>query len=198
MAGLASLRDDIARVTQRGVGMTLAAVLYWLGLAAVSAWAGLEPQPLAIFFLIATTLVYPLGWLLDRFFGGDLLARGHPLAGLIYVMAATQALGWPMLLTLFVRDTELLAFALAALLGAHFVPYGWLYRSPAYYLLGTVAVLTAAALQALWPRLSNVVIPLAMAALYALASAAVWRENRRGSGSQDRLRGGEQSALGGS
>lgn len=179
MNALQPLRDEVARITRRGVGMTLAASLYWLGLAAVSAWARLEPQALMLFFLAATPLVYPLGWWLDRCAGGDLLARGHPLAGLIHVFASTQVLGWPMLALLYVSDHRLLAFALAALLGAHFLPFGWLYRSPSYYVLGVVTVLLAAALQWLWPRQSNLVIPLGMAACYAAATLAVLRENRR-------------------
>lgn len=176
---LRPVRDEVARITRRGIGMTLAACLYWLGLAAVSALAGLQPQPLAVFFLVATVLVYPLGWLLDRWFGGDLLARGHPFGGLILVFAATQALGWPMLVLLFLRAPDLLAFALAALLGAHFVPFGWLYRSPSYYLLGIVTVALATLLQWRWPAHGNVVIPLGMAVCYGLAAVGVWVEDQR-------------------
>lgn len=158
--------------------MTLAACLYWLGLAALAAWAGLEPGPLALFFLIATALVYPLGWWLDRLCGGDLLARGHPLSGMIVMLAATEALGWPMLAILFRHDIGLLAFALAAMLGAHFVPFGWLYRSPSYYAVGVGTLLLATWLQWRFPERANLLIPLAMALCYALAAGGVWRELR--------------------
>ena len=178
-AGIDSSRDALARLTRRGVGMTLAASVYWLALAAVSAWAGLQPGPLALFFLAATPLVYPLGWLLNRFFHGDLLARGHPFSGLIAVQAASQALAWPMLGILFFQHRSLIAFALAALLGAHYLPYGWLYRSPAYYALGCATVLVAAALQWWLPHSAMLAIPLGMAACYALGTLAVWRENAR-------------------
>lgn len=174
-----SRRDALARLTRRGIGMTLAAAVYWLALAAVSAWAGLQPGPLALFFLAATPLVYPLGWLLNRAFHGDLLARGHELAGLIKVQAASQALAWPMFGVLFFQHRSLIAFALAALLGAHYLPYGWLYRSPAYYALGCSTVLVAAALQWWLPQQAMLVIPLGMATCYALGTLGVWRENRR-------------------
>lgn len=184
MSEVQRLRGEIARVTRRGIGMTPAACLYWLGLTGVSAWAG--PAAAGAGGVLSGghdpgshDLVSPLGWLLNRLCGGDLLARGHPLAGLIGVMAATQVLGWPMLVALFARDSGLLAFALAALLGAHFLPFGWLYRSRAYYLLGTIAVFAAAWLQWRWPQHGNLVIPLAMVPCYALGAGAVWRENRR-------------------
>ena len=173
------LRLSLARSTRRGVGMTLASCAYWAGLAGVVAWAGFAPRTLALFFLVATALVYPLGWALDHACRGDLLARGHPLAPLVWVLGATQALGWPMLGIVFLQAPALLAFALAALLGAHFLPYGWLYRSPSYYALGIGSVLLAALLQWRWPERANLAIPLAMLGCYALASLGVWRENRR-------------------
>lgn len=173
-----ALRDSLARGTRQGIGMTLASCAYWAGLAGVVAWAGFGPRALALFFLVATLLVYPLGWAINRACGGDLLARGHPLAPLVWVLGATQALGWPTLGVVFLQAPTLLAFALAALLGAHFLPYGWLYRSPSYYALGIGSVLLAALLQWRDPRGANLAIPLAMLACYALATFGVWRENR--------------------
>jgi len=178
MECLPPLRTQLARITRRGIGMTLAACVYWLGLTAVSLWAGLQPRALTLFFLIATALVYPLGWLLNRLCGGDLFARGHALSGLILVLAATQTLGWPLLGLLLFDASHLLAFALAAMLGVHFLLFGWLYRSPAYYAVGIGSVLLAALVQAEWPERAPLWIPVAMAACYALAAAAVWREVR--------------------
>lgn len=180
MNDLDALRLEVARITRRGIGMTAAACLYWLGLALVTGFAGLRPQALAAFFVIATAVVYPLGWLLDRACGGDLFARGHPLSGLIAMLAATEALGFPMMALLFRDEPALLAFALAAMLGAHFVPFGWLYRSPAYYALGIGTVLLSAALQWGLPERAPLLIPLAMTLCYALAVAAVWREVHAG------------------
>ena len=64
------------------------------------------------------------------------------------------------------------------LLGAHFLPYGGLYRSPSCYAPGIGSVLLAAGVQWAWPRHANHAIPLAMLACCALAAAGVWRENR--------------------
>lgn len=64
------------------------------------------------------------------------------------------------------------------MLGVHFLLFGWLYRSPAYYAVGLGSVLLAALVQAEWPEQAPLWIPLAMTACYALAAAAVWREVR--------------------
>jgi len=172
------LREQVACVARRGIGMTLAAVAYWLALAMVSAWAGLAPGPLGVFFLVASALIYPLGYGLNRAFGGDLLARGHPLAGFIRVMLATQLLMFPLMLVVFLQARPLLALVLAALLGGHFLPYAWLYRSRTYFVLGSGTVLLAGALHLLWPAHANVAIPLAMAVCYAVAVVVVMRVNQ--------------------
>ena len=176
---LGAARWKLVRITRRGVGMTLAAVPFWAAMADVAAFAGLDPATLALFFVIARALVYPAGYLLNRALGGDLAARGSELRGIVGAITVGQLLGWPLVIALLAMEVRLVAFALAAMLGAHFLPYGWLYRAPAYYASGVVGAVVGAALQALAPAAANVAIPTAMALLYAVAGASVWRRNRR-------------------
>lgn len=178
-APLGVARWELVRVTRRGVGMTLASTGFWVAMAAVSAFAGLDASALALFFVIASVLVYPAGYLLNRALGGDLLARGAVLRSLVVTVGLGPMLGWPLLAVLLLQAVPLVAFAVAAVLGAHFLPFGWLYRTPAYYALGATSVLAGAALQLLAPLQANTSIPLAMAGLYGAASVAVWRQNRR-------------------
>jgi cytidylate kinase len=98
---------------------------------------------------------------------------------LVGAIVVGQMLGWPLLVALLWLRTDLIAFALAASLGVHFLPYGWLYRAPAYYLLGIASVAVATVLQALAPMTANVTIALSMAVLYVAAGIAVLRQNRR-------------------
>ncbi|WP_133477908.1 DUF7010 family protein [Cognatilysobacter segetis] len=172
-------RARLVAITRRGVGMTLASAAFWLAVAGVARFAGLDPTPLGVCFLVGGALVYPAGWLCNRAFGGDLTARGSELRGLVGALTVGQMLGWPLLVALLWLRTDLVAFALAASLGAHFLPYGWLYRAPAYHALGVASVATGAALQAGATSVANVAIPAAMAALYLAAGIVVWRQNRR-------------------
>lgn len=178
-APLGAARWELVRITGRGVGMTFAAAGFWLAMAAVSAFAGLDAGVLALFFAVAGVLVYPAGWALNRMLGGDLLARGTALRGIVGAVTLGQMLGWPVIVALLVYEPGLVAFALAAMLGVHFLPYGWLYHAPAYYALGIAGVVAGAALQALAPGQANTLVPLAMAVLYAAAGAAIRRQNRR-------------------
>lgn len=178
-APLGEARWRLVRITRRGVSMTLAAAAFWAAMAAVSAFAGLDAGALALFFVCGGVLVYPGGYVLNRLLGGDLTARGSEFRGLVAAMTAGQVLGWPMVVFLLLRDTALLAFALAAMLGAHFLPYGWLYRAPAYLALGVGSVLVAGLLQAGSPATANTTIAATMAAAYLAAGVAVLARNRR-------------------
>jgi hypothetical protein len=178
-APLGAARWELVRITRRGVGMTLAAALFWAGMAGVSAFAGLSPGALGAFFAVGAALVYPAGWAINRALGGDLTARGSAFRGLVGAITVGQLLGSALVIALLLRDPALLGFALAVMLGVHFLPYGWLYRAPGYHALGAAGVGLATGLQILAGAQANVVIPLAMAALYLAAAAHVQRQNRR-------------------
>ena len=172
-------RARLAAITRRGIGMTLASAAFWLAMAGVATFAGLDPRRLGLFFLVGGALVYPAGWLCNRAFGGELTAPGSELRGLVGAITFVQMLGWPLLVALLGLRTDVVAFALAASLGAHFLPYGWLYRAPAYHALGVASVAVAATVQALARSQANVAIPAAMALLYLAAGVLVWRQNLR-------------------
>lgn len=178
-APLGAARWRLVCITRRGVGMTLASAAFWLAMACVAAFAGLDAAVLGLFFVIGAALVYPGGYLLNLLLGGDLTAGGSEFRGMVGAITAGQFLGTPLIVALLLRDTALVAFALATMLGAHFMPYGWLYRAPAYYALGIASAGIGAALQAAMPLQANVAIPLAMAVLYLGASMHVLGRNRR-------------------
>ncbi|MGY3266381.1 DUF7010 family protein [Lysobacter sp. HA35] len=176
---LGAARWRLVRITRRGVGMTLASAVFWLAMALVAAFAGLDAAHLGLFFVIGGALVYPGGYLLNRVFGGNLTARGSEFGGMVGGITVAQMLGWPLIVAVLVMDVRLIAFALSAMLGAHFLPYGWLYRSPAYYALGIAGAVVGAALQWATPLHANVAIAASMAVLYLATGIAVLRQNRR-------------------
>lgn len=178
-APLGAVRWRLVCITRRGIGMTFASAGFWLAMAAVADFAGLDAGALALFFAVGGLVVYPAGWLLNRAMGGDLTARGSELRGIVGAITVGQMLGWPLVAALLLAEAPLVAFALAVMLGAHFLPYGWLYRAPAYHWLGLASAVVASLVQLFATADAHVLIPLAMALLYLLAGLAVWRQNTR-------------------
>ncbi len=176
MQNLDSMRDEIARVTQRGIGMPAAGLAFWLTAAQLGQMYA--PKTAAVLWFIATGAVFPLGWLITRWAGGDLMAKGYPLTALGGLLNAVQFFYWPVLIAVFFVRPELVPFTMGVLFVSHFLPYGWFYRSRGYTLLGIVGPLAAIGLQLAAPAHAMTVIPLAMAACYAAALALLIAENR--------------------
>lgn len=171
-----AVRDALAEVTLGGVGATLSGALFWAAIAATLLLQGLSVDALAWATVMGGVAVHPLGFVLNRQLGGDILARGHPWAGLIWTLGGTQLLGWMTVAVLFAQAPTLVPFGLATLVGAHFLPFAWLYRSRPYAVLGTGAVLGVGMMQLLWHDAAALPISVGMAFSMAIAAVA---ERRR-------------------
>lgn len=167
-----AVRDALGEVTLGGVGVTLAGALFWAAMAATLVVKGLSVDALAWATVCGGALVHPLGYVLNQQLGGDILARGHPWAGLIWTLGATQLLGWASIAVLFAQAPGLVPFGLATLVGAHFLPFAWLYRSRPYAVLGTVSVVGVGVVQLLLKDAAALPIATAMAAAMGTAAFA--------------------------
>ncbi|GAB2518542.1 DUF7010 family protein [Lysobacter humi (ex Lee et al. 2017)] len=175
VAPLGEARMRLARITRRGAGMTLAAAAYWAALAGVIVAARPEAPTRALLFVLGGALAYPIGYAVNRALGGDLTARGSAFRGLVGAITASQALGWPVVLVLLLRVPALVPLAIAALMGAHYLPYAWLYRAPAYAALGIVSVAAATTAELVWPGRADLMIAATLALLHAVAGLRVAR-----------------------
>lgn len=175
MEAIDNLRDELAAITKRGIGMPIAGMVYWLAMAGLGALLAPRSAALAMFF--GTGAVFPLGWWLTKLAGGNLMHKGHPLTSLGMVLNFVQLAYWPIVLAIFGHEPLLVPLALGSLFGSHFLPYGWFYRSRGYTMLGIAAPVVATLLQIAAPARAFVLIPLGMAACYAVAIAMLQREN---------------------
>lgn len=172
-------RDELAQRTQRGLGMPLAGLLFWLAMAALGAFSGWSPKTLALAMFFGTGAVFPLGWALTRMIGGDLMAKHPQLTPLGMTLNFIQFAYWPALLVMYAREPMLVPLLMGTLFGSHFIPYGWFYRSRGYTVLGIGCVAGTTLVQLASPQQVFTMIPLACAASYALGALLVTTENRR-------------------
>ncbi len=169
-------RQRVSTISQRGIGMPAAGLLFWLA----TGWLTRQfPAPRAVLYsFFLTGLVFPLGVALTRAAGGNLFSKSAGLTPLGLLLAALQAFFWPIIALVYVLSPAWTPWAMAILFGSHFLPYAWLHRSSAYaFLSASVAiVLTTLALVTRDPMTTTV--PLVTAACYAIAIAWMWIENR--------------------
>ena len=176
MQTIDQMRDEIAAITKRGIGMPMAGMLYWLAMAVFG--AKLTPHNAALVMFIATGVVFPIGWWLTKLAGGNLMHKGHPLSSLGMILNFVQLAYWPLVIVVFHRDPMLVPLALGSLFGSHFLPYSWLYKSRGYAFLaiGTAVVATAGIF--VFRRPLYDLVPLLAAACYAVTVAMLLSEIR--------------------
>lgn len=169
-------RDRLSVLTRKGVGMPAAGMLFWIAVSFVLRWE--EPRTALVICFVLTGPVFPVGYALTRLAGGDLFAKSPTLTPLGIQLAALQLFYWPIIVLVFNQAPEWTPFTMAILFGSHFLPYGWLYRSPAYFFLtiSVTVVLCTAVLVTGSPLFEWV--PLLTAACYAVAVAMMWGEVR--------------------
>jgi hypothetical protein len=169
-------RDRLSLATRKGIGMPMAGLLFWLGVAVL---VRVFPQKTALIYSFALTgVVFPVGALLTKLAGGDLFHKSPTFTPLGIQLAALQLFYWPILILVFNAVPNWTPFTMAVLFGSHFLPYSWLYRSRGYAFLaiGTAFVATAGIF--VFRRPLYDIVPLLAAACYAVTVAMLWSEIR--------------------
>jgi hypothetical protein len=175
---VAAAKRDLAVRTGRGIHNVLAAVLLWsvfgvLGLVLHGTFAR------ALVYLFGAGTLFPLGLLVGRLLRLDAFAKGNPLGVLAGTVGGMQLLFAPLMVgALFASPTHV-PWYLAVLVGAHFLPFAWVFESRSYGAGAAGVSLTAGLTGWLWPQHTFVVTPFAVAGVLALMALGLLAESRR-------------------
>jgi hypothetical protein len=140
---LQTLRQDLAARSGRGVPAIAAGAGLW----ATFGFVGLiltDVGVLAVICLAGAGLLWPLGLLIARAQRLDPFARGNPLGQLAGLLGAVQILFIPVMIGVYRLDPGSVPGTLAVLVGAHLLPFAWVYCSRAY-LCCSLAIVAAGA-----------------------------------------------------
>jgi formate/nitrite transporter FocA (FNT family) len=170
-------RRRVSTISQRGIGMPAAGLLFWL---AVGWLTRQYPAPRAVFYsFFLTGLVFPVGVALTRVAGGNLFSKSAGLTPLGILLAALQVFFWPIIVLVYALSPAWTPWAMAILFGSHFLPYAWLHRSRAYAFLSASVAIALTGLVLITRAPMPATVPLVTAACYAAAIVWMWVENRR-------------------
>jgi len=175
-APLDELRAHLARATGRGVSALGAGVGLWTVFAAVGA---LVPDATirALVIVFGSGLLFPLSMLVARMLQLDYFAKGNPLGPLAGIVGAVQVLFIPLMVGATFTTPDAVPWYLAVLVGAHLLPYAWLYFSRTY-LVTAIAIPVAAGVVGGLLGWSAVGAPLVTAGILLVASVSLARRNR--------------------
>ena len=128
-------RDELIIFTKKGIGFPFAGLIV---MCLCATFISFLPQRQALMWSIfATGSTFPIAFFISKLFNVNPFAKFPPLSTLGTVLACAQFLYWPVLILVFQLAPHWFPFVLTVLFGAHFIPFGWLYKSRAYYFIGT-------------------------------------------------------------
>lgn len=126
MMSIAEAQGDVRRLYRGGFYGQLVSAAVWLSAAAVGQWVSTESAVVVLF--LGGTLIFPLTWLVTRLTGRPAsLPSGHPMAALAMQIAFTVPIGLVVVLAMLSGRGELFFPASMVIVGAHYLPFVFLY-----------------------------------------------------------------------
>lgn len=145
---IADAQRDVRRVYVGGFYGQLVSGAVWLAAAAAATWGSAGAGTAVLWF--GGMLIFPLTTLALHVAGGPTsLGRGHPLAGLAMQIAFTVPLGLLVAVVLAGERPDLFFPAAMVVVGAHYLPFVFLYGMRLFAGLAALLVLGGVML-ALW------------------------------------------------
>lgn len=156
-----------------GLGLPAAGLVYWLVLGAAGYAVG--PKTWGLVACVGSGLIFPLGILLGRLLGSDVLVKG-PLAALAPRAVLAINLLWPLHIALYFGAIEFLPLSLAIGMGLHWPIIGWMYGSAACARHALIRVPLVSAIWFLLPAQRYTLLAFAVAAVYLVSILQMRRE----------------------
>ena len=169
-------RDALIIATKKGIGFPVAGLVV-ITFAAFA--VNLLPERLALISIfMATGAVFPIAMLVSKLIKVDPFVKMPPLSNLGAILAGVQLCYWPIFILIFTLMPAWVPFAMAILFGSHFIPYGWLYKSKAYYFIGITMPLLGSLLAMLGAEVSYQYTFIALIPVYAITCGLLVAENK--------------------
>jgi hypothetical protein len=159
-------------------GQAVSGVL-WLVSAMLAQWHG--PRPAILLLVLGGFFIFPLTEALVRLRGGAPLSAGNTLRQLGMQVAFVLPLSMPLLLPVGLYRIGLFFPALMILLGAHYLPFAFLYGMRMFAVLGALLVAAGVAIAMMLPQPFSVgawFTGIVLLVFAAIGGALVRREQR--------------------
>ncbi len=144
------LREDCARKQKLGLHFIMASVIIWCAVAIIHA-TNLPIVTKNFFTLCCSAPLMPMAFGISKLIKVDFQNKDNPLTNLGIIFAVNQIVYILIAMWVFSATPEKMVMVYAMITGAHFMPYGWLYQSKAYFVLSVVIPIVMLALGLRFP-----------------------------------------------
>lgn len=149
---IAIAQQDVRRTFRGGFVGQLVSALVWAASAAAATWS--TPRTAMLILIVGGFFIFPVTTLGLRLLGGPWrLPAGHPMTGLAMQVAFVVPLCLPIVLAVAHHNPNWFYPAFMVVVGAHYLPFVFLYGMRMFAVLGfgLVALALAVAHRPAWP-----------------------------------------------
>ena len=129
---LNDLKIEFAVKQKKGLPFILSSSVLWT-IMLIAFLTDLDIAAKNMIALCCSALLMPVGMLFGKIIKVDIFSKENPLSGLSVVSALNQLLYLPIVLWAMYTVPEKMIMVYAITVGAHFLPYYWIYFSPTYF-----------------------------------------------------------------
>ncbi len=129
---LSRLKVEFAVAQKKGIPFILASAVLWT-IMLIAFLTDLDLRTKNIIAMCCSALLMPVGLFFGKILKVNILNRENPLSGLSIVAALNQLLYLPIVCWAMYDAPEKMIMIYAIAVGAHFLPYYWIYFSPTYF-----------------------------------------------------------------
>lgn len=171
------LQSSIIRSARRGYPILISGSVFFAVLAVLA--GTMQLSALGLVWILGMMVIFPAGVLLGAVLKISVITRDNPLGTLGGLVAGVQAFFIPVFIVVYQFVPQYLPFAVGLLGGAHFLPYTWIYRSRAYAFVSIGTGIASLALGLGFTPSAYTLVPLAVAAVFAVGVVWILYENSR-------------------
>ena len=170
---LAEIRADYIRSSGRSISMPIAGAIVWTAAGILGAL--LPPGKAALALFICTGVTFPLGILVSRFTGENVLGKETELDTLMGLNVLTMNLVWAIAIPFYVVMPASLPLSLGIFPGLLWIIFGWIIQHPIGLFHGIARTVLVLAAWIAFPTQRFTLIPAIVVVMYAITIAVLAR-----------------------
>jgi hypothetical protein len=171
---LARIQSNLIQEAKKGYPILLSGCIVFLLFTFLPFLSPIET--VYLIWIFGLGVIFPIGLLLSKLLGVNILTTGNPLGTLGGIVAAPQAFYIPVFIIVYMHIPSYLPFTIGLLGGSHFLPYMWIYRSKAYLFVTLGVCLSSLIIGGFFVDQAFFFVPLAISLIYGIGVLLILRE----------------------
>lgn len=144
------LREDCIKKGKKGLHFILTSVILWAAIFMIH-MTSLPILTKNMCTFCCSALLFPIAYLISKIIKVDFQNKDNPLTGLGILFSVNQMLYILIAMWVYAAVPDKMVMVYAMIFGAHLLPYGWMYKSEAYYVFSIVIPVGVMAMGLLYP-----------------------------------------------